>query len=76
MIKLELITNENLDYAVRIQNEIFPEYNGKENYIKSIENSKQSQFFLAMDKDKCVGITGIYSYKNDKIYSRCIDFEA
>lgn len=65
MLDLQLITNDNLDYAIRVQNEIFPEYNGKENYIKSIENSKQSQFFLAFHKKKCVGVTGIYSYKGD-----------
>ena len=66
MLELKLITKDNLDYAVRVQNEIFPEYNGKNNYISSIGNSKQSQFFLVMDKDTCVGITGIYSYKNDR----------
>lgn len=66
MLELKLITKENLDYAIRVQNEIFPEYNGKNNYICSIENSSQSQFFLIFNKDKCVGVTGIYSYKNDK----------
>jgi len=66
MLELKLITKDNLEYAIRVQNEIFPEYNGKNNYICSIGNSKQSQFFLLMDKDTCVGITGIYSYKNDR----------
>lgn len=65
MLELKLITEENLEYAIRVQNEIFPEYNGKQNYIKSIENSKQSQFFLAFYKKKCIGVTGIYSYKED-----------
>ena len=66
MLELKLITKDNLEYAIRVQNEIFPEYNGKNNYISSIGNSKQSQFFLLMNKDTCVGITGIYSYKNDR----------
>ena len=65
MLNLNLITSENLEYAIRVQNEIFEEYNGKNNYISSIENSKQSQFFLVFDKEKCIGVTGIYSYKND-----------
>ena len=65
MLDLNLITSENVDYAIRVQNEIFPEYNGKNNYLSSIENSKQSQFFLVFDKKKCIGVTGIYSYKND-----------
>ena len=65
MLDLKLITSENLDYAVNVENEIFPEYNAKNNYIASIKNSNQSQFFLIFDKERCVGITGIYSYKND-----------
>ena len=67
MINLELITEENIDYAIRVQNEIFDEYNGKNNYISSVKNSKQSQFFLVYNKNKCIGVTGIYSYK-DNIY--------
>lgn len=66
MLDLKLITSDNLEYAVNLENEIFPEYNAKENYLKSIDNSSQSQFFLIFDKEICVGITGIYSYKNDK----------
>ena len=65
MINLELITEENIDYAIRVQNEIFDEYNGKNNYISSVKNSKQSQFFLVYNKNKCIGVTGIYSYKED-----------
>ena len=66
MLDLKLITSENLEYAVNLENEIFPEYNAKNNYIASINNSGQSQFFLIFDKERCVGITGIYSYKNDR----------
>ena len=65
MLDLNLITSENVDYAIRVQNEIFSEYNGKSNYLSSIENSKQSQFFLVFDKKKCIGVTGVYSYKGD-----------
>ncbi len=65
MLDLKLITSDNLDYAVNVENEIFPEYNAKNNYLSSINNYSQSQFFLVFDKEKCVGITGIYSYKND-----------
>lgn len=66
MLDLKLITSENLEYAVNVESEIFPEYNAKNNYLRSIDNSSQSQFFLIFDKEICVGITGIYSYKNDK----------
>ena len=50
MLELKLITKDNLEYAVRVQNEIFPEYNGKNNYLDSIKNGKQSQFFFIMEK--------------------------
>ena len=53
MLDLKLITSENLDYAVNVENEIFPEYNAKNNYIASIKNSNQSQFFLIFDKERC-----------------------
>ena len=66
MLELKLITKDNLEYAIRTQNEIFPEYNGKNNYLDSIKNGKQSQFFFIMEKETCIGITGIYSYKNDR----------
>ena len=66
MLDLKLITNENLEYSINVANEIFPDYNAEKNYICSIENNNQSQFFLVFDKEICVGITGIYSYKNDR----------
>ena len=66
MLDLKLITTENLEFAINLENEIFPEYNAKNNYISSIKNSNQSQFFLIFDKELCVGITGIYSYKDDR----------
>lgn len=66
MLELKLITKDNLEYAVRVQNEIFPEYNGKNNYLDSIKNGNQSQFFFIMEKETCIGITGIYSYKHDR----------
>ncbi|MBP5444828.1 MAG: GNAT family N-acetyltransferase [Acholeplasmatales bacterium] len=66
MLDLKLITSENLDYAVRVENEIFEEYNAKNNYLSSLENSSQSQFFMACEGDICIGVTGIYAYKNDR----------
>lgn len=66
MLDLKLITSDNLEYSINVSNEIFPEYNAEKNYICSIENNSQSQFFLVFDKEICVGITGIYSYKNDR----------
>ena len=36
MIRLELIDEKNIEYAIKIQNKIFPEYNGKRNYYGSL----------------------------------------
>ena len=33
MLDLRLITSDNLDYAIHLENEIFPEYNAKNNYL-------------------------------------------
>ena len=66
MLSLKLITKDNLDEAVEIQNNIFPEYNGKQNYIDSLNNESKLSFYMVYDNDICVGITGIYSYNNDK----------
>jgi ribosomal protein S18 acetylase RimI-like enzyme len=65
MIRLELITNENITFATRIQNEIFPEYNGLNNYLDSLKNDSNIHFFLVYEGDTCIGTTGIYAYKND-----------
>ena len=65
MLRLELITNENFEYAVKIQNIIFPHYNGRNNYLSSLDINSKNKFFLAYNDDICIGTTGIYYYKND-----------
>ena len=64
MIKLELITKDNFEFAVKIQNKIFPEYNGKNNYLSSLEESSKNKFFLVYDDEKCIGTSGIYYYND------------
>ena len=63
---LKLITKENFNYALKLQNEIFPEYNGKNNYLDSLKDNSKIKFYLIYVNDLCVGITGIYSYKDDR----------
>lgn len=65
MLRYELITKDNLDLAVKVQNEIFPNENGKKNFIDSFRDHpyrKELKFFLVFDQQDVVGITGIYSY--------------
>ncbi|MCR5794613.1 MAG: GNAT family N-acetyltransferase, partial [Solobacterium sp.] len=65
MPSLVPVTKENLEYAVRIQNTIFPEYNGEANYIDSITGKTDSAYSLVYDGDTCIGITGLYTYDTD-----------
>lgn len=65
MIRLELIVKDNIEYAIKIENIIFPEYNAKNNYLGSLEKDSKTKFYLAYDNNECIGITGIYYYKND-----------
>lgn len=65
MLRLEAINKNNIDYAITIQKIIFPEYSGRNNYIRSLDSDSNSIFFLLYDDDLCVGITGLYFYKDD-----------
>lgn len=65
MLKLEIVTELNIDNALEVQKEIFPEYSGKNNYIGSLNEDSKNIFFLIFDDKACVGISGIYYFKND-----------
>ena len=65
MLKYEEVTYDNLDIAIRIQNEIFPDENGKENYIEGITNDpyrKEMINFIVYDENTPIGVVGLYSY--------------
>lgn len=65
MIRLERITKENLDYAVCIQNAIFPDYSAETNYAESVNGITDFEYYLVYDEDTAVGITGSYQYDTD-----------
>lgn len=65
MLKLELINKDNIDFAIKIENKIFPLYNAKNNYILSLKKDSKCHYYLVYDNDTCVGITGIYAYEKD-----------
>lgn len=71
----EKINSENLDLAIKVQNEIFPEENGAINLKLSIDKNlikeifgdikkyrETSNYWLCKYQNKIIGITGIYSY--------------
>ena len=65
MLRTVRITADNLQYAIRIQNTIFPRYNGEANYTDSITGKASCEYFLVYDEDTCIGITGMYQYEID-----------
>lgn len=64
-INFRKIVSDNLELAVSIQNEIFPEEDGRENFIECVEHNpyrKELDYYIVYDSDIPIGITGIYSY--------------
>lgn len=61
----ERITYDNLELACNIQNKIFPEENGRQNFIEQIEKDpyrKELDYYIVYLNKEPIGITGIYSY--------------
>ena len=68
-IEFEKLSRENLEIAVKIQNDIFPLENGSEDLKESISGEASAQYsllkyWLAKIKEKYVGICGLYAYKD------------
>ncbi len=64
-MNLERITENNIDYAVSIQAELFPGESARANYEESLENSSDYEYFLICHDGTCAGIIGIYRYPED-----------
>lgn len=65
MIRFEKITNDNLELACKMQNEIFPEEDARENFIEQINEDpyrKEMDYKIVYIDNEPIGITGIYSY--------------
>jgi len=59
------VTYENLEVAVRIQNQIFINEDGRKNYIEGIINDpyrKEMVNYIVYNKDIPIGVVGLYSY--------------
>ena len=64
-MKFERIDIDNLELACKIQNEIFPEEDGRQNFIEQINKDpyrKEQDYYIVYVNDTPVGVTGIYSY--------------
>lgn len=64
-IVFKKISNDNLELACKIQNEIFPEEDARENFIEQINNDpyrKEMDYYIVLINEIPIGVTGIYSY--------------
>lgn len=65
LMKLERINKDNFELALKIENEIFPLYNAKYNYLSSLDNDSKNKFFIIYENNMAIGVTGIYFYNDD-----------
>ena len=65
---LKQIDNTNIDTAVKIQNTIFPEYSARINYEESISKINNATYYLVIEEDSIIGITGIYSTDSENVW--------
>ena len=68
-MKLELLNDDNIDIAIKIQRDIFPLENGSEDLKEALANicpphQFLQRYWLAKDNDKYVGICGLYAYNS------------
>ncbi len=59
------ITVNNIDFAVSIQEKLFPGESARANYEESLEESSGFKYYLIYEGDDCVGIIGLYRYPED-----------
>ena len=64
-MKLIKITENNIEYVIRIQNELFPDEDGRTNFEESLEADFDYDYYLLFDKT-CAGIIGLYNFGEDK----------
>ena len=68
ILGFEELSQNNLELATKLQNDIFPLENGSEDLKESVENGVPShqtiqRYWLAKVGNEYIGITGIYAYK-------------
>ena len=64
-IEFKKVTKDNLEIACKVQNEIFPEEDGRQNYIEQINKDpyrKEMDYYIVYLGSNPIGVTGVYSY--------------
>ncbi len=64
-MELVRITGNNIDYAVQIQEELFPGESGRANFEDSLEENTGFEYYLLYEAGNCAGVTGLYRYPED-----------
>lgn len=62
---LEKVTKSNIDFAVEIQEELFPGESGRANLEESLKSESDYGYYLIYEEGKCAGIIGLYHYPED-----------
>lgn len=58
----ERITQDNIEFAIKVHSELFPDFSAERNYVESFDGNHSYQYSLIMLEEKCIGIIGLYSY--------------
>ena len=62
---LERITESNIEYAVAVQQELFPGESARANYEESLVPSSGYEYYLVRQNGDCVGVIGLSDYVED-----------
>ena len=62
---LERITRDNIGFALKIQEELFPGESARANYEDGLDPASGYEYFLIFEEGACAGVTGLYSYPED-----------
>lgn len=63
---LERITKNNIEFAIQIQEELFPGESGRANFEESLDENSGFEYYLLYEGGACVGVIGLYSYPEDR----------
>jgi RimJ/RimL family protein N-acetyltransferase len=64
-MNLERITENNINDAVSIQEELFPQASARTNYEEFLDPSSGFEYYLIRNEGACIGVIGIYQYPDD-----------
>lgn len=62
---LEKVTENNIDYAIQIQEELFPGESGRANFEDSLKRGADYGYYLLYEGGDCIGVIGLYRYPED-----------